>query len=408
MKIKSKNIEFLIVLNVILLSKTMFWGIVYRRLTNIVLVILLVIIIILKRKKITMKTYTTFFLLSLVLLMKLLVTYPKRTLGYVASPLSLIIIFFEMAIIVTYIDKSEYIKNYVNIITIISIISLICFGIYMFNPKLINKLSYEIQAWDTVFVISPFYTWGKKVSLYQRNAGPFWEPGAYQAFIMIGMIMIICYKDKIKNSKLKFIILLVTLLTTQSTAGYILLGLLVVTFWGDILEVFTYERDKVLSQKSILILPLVCVVIFFIIFYIINSDKIINKFDENNASFSIRSGDICKSLQLISEKPFFGYGSGEERLLRENSIGIKHNSVGLLSLIYTYGMIFFAIYIYKYKRGLDSIFPFNSIIKRICVYIIFIVLHMTQGLYFLPMFSIFLYEWPNNMKVYTKKNTNNS
>ncbi|KMK90186.1 hypothetical protein VL03_22055 [Rossellomorea marisflavi] len=87
--------------------------------------------------------------------------------------------------------------------------------------------------------------------------------------------------------------------------------------------------------------------------------------------------------------PFFGFGNGEAKSLREEIANIKSNSVGLLSLVYTYRLIFFGVYIIKFKRGLDSMFAFKSMYLHY-----FFIMFMTQGFYYLPVFIIFLYQWP--------------
>lgn len=68
----------------------------------------------------------------------------------------------------------------------------------------------------------------------------FWEPGAFQGFIILAMLMLLYEADKttVQNRKLKFLIFAVTLLTTQSTTGYILFVVILLTQWQRIQAIF--------------------------------------------------------------------------------------------------------------------------------------------------------------------------
>lgn len=394
MKIKGSNIEILIVLMIILLSKTVFFGIVNKRLTLSILIILLSFIFFKKRKDLSKNTLITFFSISFVLILVTVVHFSNLTLEYIFPVIEFIIYLFGMAIVVTYIEKYVYCNIYISIITTISIISLINYSVTFNFPNSVNFLAQHIQIGDTTFIVSPFYTWGFDSYIYPRNAGPFWEPGAFQGFILIALIMLLYYKNMIKLYKWKILILVLTLITTQSTTGYIILSLICIFFWNDILKLFSVKKEKFKSVKKMFLLPLISICIIFVVYFIFNSDTINNKFNDDNISFNLRLNHFYNSLTLISEEPFFGFGNGPEKTLKESSVSIDDNSVGLLSLIYTYGLFFFIFYSYRFKRGIDSMFPFEGRAKRLCIYIIFIIMFMTQGYYYLPVFILFLYQWP--------------
>jgi len=394
-KQKGMVLEILIVLLTILMSKTVYFGIINRSFTMVFLTALLTLIILKKRTQISKKALKTVLSMVYVLLLGIVAHFSDLTIDYLIVEIGFIVLILEMAIVVNYIKKDLYSKIYVNIMTIISIVSLVYFSISINFPHLVNILAERVQVGNTTFIISPFYTWGYDSFIYPRNAGPFWEPGAFQGFILVALIMLLFYKDNIKMYRGKLIILTATILTTQSTTGYILLGLVFMIFWSDILKLFSGKRNALNSLKTMLVFPILSLILIYGVFFIINSETINNKFDDDNISFNARSNDIYNSLVLISEKPLFGYGSGKEKLIRESSAGIENNSVGLLTLIYTYGLIFFAVYSYKFKRGLDSIFPFKNKIKRLGIYVIFSILFMAQGLYYLPVFILFLFEWPD-------------
>ena len=65
----------------------------------------------------------------------------------------------------------------------------------------------------------------------------------HQGFIILAMLMLLydADKDTVQNRKLKFLIFAVTLLTTQSSTGYILFVVILLTQWQRIQAIFGDE-----------------------------------------------------------------------------------------------------------------------------------------------------------------------
>ena len=294
----------------------------------------------------------------------------------------MVIELLPIAIIASYLSKKDFIKNYVNIMTIISLISLIHIFIVYFAPNFIEFMSRKIILGNHPYIISPFYTWGWN-DIFERNSGPFWEPGAFQGYINIAILSIIFYKNDIKYLKCKILILIITLITTQSTTGYIVFLIIIIMFGFNIIKEFT---------NNLLIKILIVFMIIGSGIYIISSNNISNKLEVENGSTIMRSNDFGQSLKMISEKPL-GYGNTYEKTIRERSLGIINNSNGILSMAYTYGIIFFMYYIYRLIVGLQNTFRVTNIIKRIGIVAIFIILHSTEGLVWLPIYLIFVFKW---------------
>lgn len=88
------------------------------------------------------------------------------------------------------------------------------------------------MTWKTPYGYAPFYTWGMNGTISLRNSGPFWEPGAFQGYIWIAVLFLLFDIDKkcIKYRKAVLALFIITLLTTQSATGYVLLILAFVFF----------------------------------------------------------------------------------------------------------------------------------------------------------------------------------
>lgn len=395
----SRMLELLIIVLLVLLSKTVYFGIIHKQTIWVLLILCIAIFIFLKGKiKITLKTLKTLMSLIFLILLGWITHLSDITKEYILTDMSFIFLLIEVAIVISIINKSKFIKNYVNSMVVISAISLIYFIIGLKYSGLISSLSESFFIGNKRFIVSPFYTWGFDSFIYSRNAGPFWEPGAFQGFILIAIIMLLSHKESINRIKTKFLILSVTLFTTQSTTGYILFAIICLVFSNDLIKIFSLKNKKIGKIfNHIIIFPVLIITTILVLFFIFKSEVIINKLSNQNISFNMRFKDFFNSLIMVAERPIFGYGNGTAKVLREATLGIHDNSVGLLSLFYRYGGIFFSFYIYKYKVGLDSLFPNENRVKKAVVYIIFITMYLTQGLYYLPLFSIFLFEWPEQL-----------
>ena len=80
---------------------------------------------------------------------------------------------------------------------------------------------YRVELLGTdVFKYSFYHCWGYGIGT-TRNAGMFWEPGAFQCYINLALVILFFDKNKeeYNGKKFKLIIFIITLLTTQSTTG---------------------------------------------------------------------------------------------------------------------------------------------------------------------------------------------
>lgn len=139
-------------------------------------------------------------------------------------------VFLKISIgILTILYCNQYFcKFYVNILFFFAVISLICFsynclvGVLPYIP--VN--STEVDGGYVFRVSSVLYT-----QLYDpisetltiRNSGPFWEPGAFQGFLNLALLLNILFNNQNKYWMLKNIIFVITIITTFSTGGYITL-----------------------------------------------------------------------------------------------------------------------------------------------------------------------------------------
>lgn len=388
MKVVDKIEEYAIVLLMILASKTVFFGLINAKMTylSLLAVVLLVCIVRGKLKRVNKYNATVVFALAALSVIQVLLNGTMVTTSYinsmVVSYLPFVICFFVAEVM----DAQSYMEKYTNIMVAICIVSLVCFTIAVSQPMIAWAISKSVEFNDHIYNISWFYTWGWSVHVFSRNSGPFWEPGGFQGFILMALLMVL-FKREHKWAKVKIVIYILTILTTGSTTGYILLGIIIVLFYQKVELAFVADGSK--KNKNLLKIALFAVAILAVI-YIVTSGNISDKFSGTNESASVRVNDLLSSVSLVADRPLFGYGFSSERINRTKVLGVVNDSVGMWSLLYTCGIPFGLFYLCRQIKGLKRIFE-SSQIETIVIAAVFIVIHFTEAVWWLPAYVIFLF-----------------
>ena len=90
---------------------------------------------------------------------------------------------------------------------------------------------------------------------------------------------------------------------------------------------------------------------------------------------------------MVLKGGFFGLGETTTRSYYRILLGVSENdSVGLLAMAYTYGIAFATYYLYTMIRGIKNFFSINKRLDIIVLTAIFLVLHLTEGLWWLPVY----------------------
>lgn len=386
MKENSKNfLSLFSVLMIILMSNTLYFGLINRKITFAVYVSI-GIIYMFTYKNIRVKNLKVMLCFFSIMVINSILNFNIIDKTYIIIELQTLIILVITMIIINNMDYKVFITNYIKIMYVIAIISLVCFFIAVFEPQLAEKLSSNMGHGMRIYKVSPFYTWGWD-NIFLRNSGVFWEPGAYQGFLNIAFLMILIYKKYIKNSSLKLIVFSMTIVTTQSTSGYIIFILIIIFFFKDIKKIY---KRKIFNKIIVVLLIILC------IFTIVKSGNISNKFNNDNGSTIIRSKDLENSLIMSKERIITGYGVGEFKNEKERQYGIQNNSNGLLYLLYSQGIVLFIYYLYRLKKGIFNVFFSFNKFKKYIIFTIFIILYITEGLGWLPFYMVFLFDMKRN------------
>jgi hypothetical protein len=126
----------------------------------------------------------------------------------------------------------------------------------------LSALFYSIQPFETT-IINNF--------TIPRNCGYSWEPGSFAVYLCLALFINLFITSTRKDSKLRFWILFATLISTQSTTGYVIMMLIIVFYF--------INKD---IKKILLVFPIVIAVMIFVSSLPFMKNKIFELIDETS------------------------------------------------------------------------------------------------------------------------------
>jgi O-Antigen ligase. len=214
-------------------------------------------------------------------------------------------------------------------------------------------------------------SWGMNLWMFNtewdvhRMACIYWEPGQFQVVLIFVLSL---FFDELKSMsniyvKLKkFGLLIISILMTLSTTGYITLGLLIVAA----------TLCSPIAKKHRILLPFIIFLSLIPAYFLWNSSVVKDKFAEkDNSSYSSRMYDIMGMLRLIELKPITGFGSTSQTAqIINNQTDNRNSSNGWLHIAsvngipYLLALIIFMYYSVK-RQVYDTISTFSIMVVLI-------------------------------------------
>lgn len=421
LQIKKKNdavpiMVYLLILMVVLASKTVFFGIIHMKIMMISALTILFgyNIYITKNMRIHISRNTLrSFAVFTVVLMIVSMFYVKDIMFNFNAYVGAILLFLEVLVIgvlvVNTVKKVDFIKAYVHIMFVISIISLVYFFWSMVDRTAALSSSVVYTSGGARYIALPWYTFGWQATmtngyiydyLFGRNAGPFWEPGAFQGFLFLGLFLLLSYKELFERKTILIIVYLLTLITTQSTTAYMALIISLFGFGSDYIDCLFGNTNLSSKSKQMRCCTYIATIIFsFLITYVILiSGNIGNKFDSTNGSFLARKEDLKTAMSVLLYNPFAGIGLGKTG----SSVANAHtvSATTLLAIAEYFGMPFMIYYAYRFFNGCIALYEPKRLLKKIVLVIDFFMILMSETVYLLPIYAVFLFsteKWGDDM-----------
>lgn len=315
----------------------------------------------------------------------IIIFFQKTILGFVSYPgvfgYILKIILGLLTLHFYQYKKIDFIDSYIKTLAFLALISI---PFFILNQFTFIGLESENGVTRSLFIHTSIKS--DPDSLFNRNCGMFWEPGAFSGYLLLALVFI-----ALKNRKFQIgpygksiFWILTALITTISTTGFIILGIIMILYaWQN------YRWGR------IIVIPFVILVIFFAYSNLdFMKEKIEKQFskatemDENDVS-TTRFGALKMDLQYIKSQPLIGNGLHVKTRFRfhpEIKGDIGHGN-GMSNFLANWGIPFFTLWIYcvyKFTRNIS-----HSLTTSLAA--LFIIILILQGEQFLnfPLFSSF-------------------
>lgn len=382
----SNFIEWICVILLVLLSGCTYFTQAYRKETVGVLIVFIFLYVGIRHIKLKKKQLIIFGIITTTIFFNFIANNISMTTANMMDYGLIVIALGCIAILASGMTLENFAGKYIILMDIIAVLSLVCFYIQLTNKALVYRLG-NSNIVDG-YIISPFHTWGWTY-IFERNAGPFWEPGAFQGYLILAILFILNEKN-IKSHMKSLIVLMMAVITTMSTTGYILLAILICYF----VVIYWQQSLKKSKDKLLMIFKIVGVIFLAIMLVrsISSSNVISNKLSANNQSFSIRMLHLKYGLDVVSKKMILGFGISSPALMNAIKMyGMDSNSVGVFAILEYFGVIFGSMFIvWNFYKTCKIYGNLNCVV----VILIFFILHMTEGLLLFPVYMSFLF-WNN-------------
>lgn len=190
---------------------------------------------------------------------------------------------------------------YLKVIYYLSLISLVFFFLMIAFDYIPSISLLEKKGYNGLFI----YNIRLNEIVDCRNCGPFWEPGAFSGYIC--MVLVLFFDDLSvlwTQYRREAIVLIIALITTQSTQGYLIF----------LLIIFFYLIKKNNFKKIVFcLIPFITLLISFLFIQVdFLGDKIVEQW-EHTENFNDRSLQTANRLtttvvdcSIIAEHPFIG------------------------------------------------------------------------------------------------------
>jgi len=268
----------------------------------------------------------------------------------IASTLKLVTAYLILKIV-----DADFTDTYVKIVVILAVVSL--FGYFVDSTNFLSAAFRLLPAVGSTGYEGFLYVFGFRLHI-ERNNSIFYEPGAYQIFLNAALFILLLVETKFsRRTQWTFIgILLATLMTTFSTTGFLIFGVM----FGLFLMESTMLSGK---AKTVLVGVLAAVVILFstqfqeVIFA--KTADFLDVQDITDTS-NLRSFDTLVDMEIFKRNVF---GVGYDKYIRlVSAIGLiregQISSNGITKSLAIYGLPFslflFGSYFMAIRRLLNG------------------------------------------------------
>lgn len=247
--------------------------------------------------------------------------------------------------------REKYFYVFEWIVSKLAVVSLIMWALQIAAPSMVRKILVSLELFPSIVTLGGvngiIYTIQNTQDRIPRNCGFAWEPGGFAAILVFAIFTNLLRNNLQISSNKNLIILFVSLMTTQSTTGWIACAILLLWF--------------AINQKMWPIwIGLSASLIVFAYFHPVMGEKITQLLEEDGGSdiqesvnyayynesvyLPQRFASLRIALEEFQRNPILGYGGHVEESFsyRMNVSVIVVNGIGeILRRFGLFGMLFF-------------------------------------------------------------------
>jgi O-antigen ligase len=225
-----------------------------------------------------------------------------------------------------------------------------------------------------------------------RNCGYAQEPGCFAVYLCLAIFINLFVANSNKNSKKRFLVLVLALISTMSTTGYVIFIVIIVF----------YILSKDLS-KALLLFPIAIIALIYISTLPFMSNKIIDMVNETNTLDQMIISTIGQDEESTPQRftsfmitfvdfrdnPILGLGPDNDKSW-VNKIGAKISPIsGIGNLLAQFGIVGFLFFIMASIRSSFYISKYFQYKGKFLLFFIIIFISISYSLIILPLMMIF-------------------
>lgn len=240
-------------------------------------------------------------------------------------------------------------KFKIILLDILSFITLLSIIVFLADSIGILPFVRQVQIHNVNYIMFFIFNLGWETP-FGRMASIWHEPGACQIFLNM---VILLYLDEIKQGRLssaqwkKIIIIVLGVLCTQSTSGYLVLMLM--SFY----LLYPWIKKMRIYYKTLLI-----VIYLFSFAFLLTSDVVRGKLEqdiEETTSLGVRARDNIACVEMAITRPFTGYGINTIEYSKQSyNLDNLTSSNGLLATCASLGIWWLCLYVYFMIKALKK------------------------------------------------------
>lgn len=302
--------------------------------------------------------------------------------GFLKSEALMLLNFLSVAVLVVVVGR-RFVELYTDLIVFLAIVSLFFYVGILIVPGFPNVLAnfatiipkyseassfFELKGGEETSVHLWFHHFNFDLDANTRNSGIFYEPGRFAIYLILAIIFVLFVKKEGIYSW-KLVLLTGTLLTTQSTAGYL----------AFLLILYMYNF---FSKTNIVFSILFFMLVVFITIYTLSLNFMSTKIADEvvNVEEISRFGAILYHWEYIRDHLFLGYGNYMPKLLLSPN--------GLTLLILKHGLLLSVFLLYGLYKSFSTFSLVDSKFNRIQVFctLTFLIVSFSQTITTDPFF----------------------